>query len=388
MTTRSSAPGWNLVVSFGDLSHSSGYRTRVMEELQHLDTQCGLNTRLLLFDRKPEEFQLTAGMDLPYKARRRSSFYGAYPEIARLSRVAPIRLVHAHNLYSAALALSVRRLYGYKVILDYHGRIPEEYVYLGKGGERSRWALERLERWAVQRSDHVLAVSDRLSQYLQEAHRVPPAKVTVIPCCTDSSLFRGDVGIREQTRKRLGLAQKLVCTHLGSFFEWYQPELLVALFRQVLLQAPGAHLLVVTSEADNARDFLAKRLPGDAFTVRTADHSDVPALLNASDIGFLLLRSSPNIRTSSPVKFAEYLNCGLPVVITPEVGDYSEFVRQNGVGRVLGPDQTLDMGFVSEILSNRRAIAERCSAAAASLTWTAVLPRWKDAVSGVLSARQ
>ena len=48
-------------------------------------------------------------------------------------------------------------LYRYKVILDYHGRIPEEYVYLGKGGEPSRKALEGLERWTVTNSDHVVA---------------------------------------------------------------------------------------------------------------------------------------------------------------------------------------------------------------------------------------
>jgi glycosyltransferase involved in cell wall biosynthesis len=382
-----SSPGWNLVLSFGDLSHTSGYRTRVMEELQHLDTQCGLHAHLLLFDRKPEAFTLPAGLDVPFRAKHRSSFYRVYPEIARLSRLAPIRLVHAHNLYSAALALSVRRLYGYRVVLDYHGRIPEEYVYLGKGGERSRSTLERLERWAVQRCDHVLAVSDHLSEYLQEAHSIRPSKVTVIPCCTDSALFRLDASLRDRTRQQLGMAEKLVCTHLGSFFEWYDPELLVVLFRQLVHQVPGrAHLLVITPEAGKAQEFLAGKLPSDTFTVRTANHSEVPALLNASDIGFLLLRASPNIRTSSPVKFAEYLNCGLPVVITPEVGDYSEFVRQNGVGRVLGPDQTLDQGFAAEILSNRKPLADRCSAAAASLTWASVLPRWKAAVSGVVEA--
>jgi glycosyltransferase involved in cell wall biosynthesis len=383
------SPGWNVVLSVGDLSHSSGYRTRVLEELQHLDTQCGLDAHLLLFDRKPEEFERSTKIDVPFRAQRRSSFYRVYPEIARLSRLAPIRLVHAHNLYSAALALSVRRLHGYKVVLDYHGRIPEEYVYLGKGGERSRRALERLERWAVRRADHVLAVSDSLSEYLQAAHAVPSANLTVVPCCTDSTTFRWDAAVRDETRQRLGLAQKLVCAHLGSFFEWYEPELLVLLFKQLLQQAPGtAHLLVITTEAGKAHNFLADRLPSGTFTARTANHADVPALLNASDIGFLLLRSSPNIRTSSPVKFAEYLNCGLPVVITPAVGDYSEFVRQNGVGRVLGPEQVMDPAFVREILEDRRAVAERCRTAATSLTWASVLPRWRAAVSLVLAARQ
>jgi len=40
-------------------------------------------------------------------------------------------------------------------------------------------------------------------------------------------------------------------------------------------------------------------------------------------------------RVSSPVKFAEYCLCGLPVIITDNVGDYSGYVRSYKLGHIV-----------------------------------------------------
>jgi len=106
---------------------------------------------------------------------------------------------------------------------------------------------------------------------------------------------------------------------VGRFFEWYEHELLLNLFANIQRDAANAHLLVLTSAIEKTREYLGRRLPTNSFTVMNAPHDEIPSLMNASDVGFLLLRSSPNIETCSPAKFSEYRNCGLPVVITPQV---------------------------------------------------------------------
>ena len=324
--------GLNLILSYGDLSRPGGYRGRVLGELKALDRQVDLDPFLLVFDRNPKSFESSFGMDVPHRTIDRSAVLEFYPALSRLAAQRPIRLVHAHNLYSAALALSARWRYGYKVVLDYHGRIPEEYVYLGKGGETSRRLLELLERWCVKSSDHVVTVSHKLAGYVEQRYRIPGNKISVIPCCADENTFSWDAAHREDMRRSMNLSGKFVCTHVGSFFEWYDPDMLVSVFQQIQNHV-NAHLLVITSEVERTTAFLGSRLRPGTFLVRYAAHEEVPALLNASDIGFLFLRPSPNIKTSSPVKFAEYLNCGLPVLITPEVGDYSEFVTRTGSRR-------------------------------------------------------
>src|SRR5262249_631973 len=139
---------------------------------------------------------------------------------------------------------------------------------------------------------------------------------------------------RDAVRREMNLSNKLVCTHLGSFFEWYDPEMIINVFQQIRTQA-DSHLLVITAESEKTQPYLSARLPPNTFPVRPPARDEVPGLLNASDPRLLLLRCSSNIKTSSPVKFAEYLNCGLPVLISPEVGDFSELVAQEKVGAIV-----------------------------------------------------
>ncbi len=372
------AKTWDLVLSYGDLSRGSGYKTRVLGELEHLDE----NPFLLLFDRHPEEFTRNARIDVPFRAIPRAAMLRFYPEAARLARQKPIRLVHAHNLYSAALAISARGLHHYRVILDYHGRIPEEYVFLGKGGDTSRRALESLEAWTVRRADHIVTVSGRLADYIKDRYKIQDSKISVIPCAADSRLFRWDAELRRQTRQRLKLDGRFVCAHLGSFFEWYEPDFLMRTFAEIRHTFPDAHLMVVTNEVVRAQEYLEARLARKDFNVLSAEHRDVPALLNASDAGFLLLRSTPNIQTSSPVKFAEYLNCGLPVLITPHVGDYSELVARSGAGAIVNNVDATDLSILKR---PREELAARCTAAGAPLTWQALGGAWKGAVANCVS---
>ena len=377
----------NLVLSYGDLAPFGGYRTRVLGELNALDRQDSHQPFLLVFDRNPERFERTFQSDIPHRALRRSAVLQFPRALRHLARQRPIRLVHAHNLYSAALALSVRWRHGYKIVLDYHGRIPEEYAFLGKGGQGSRRMLELLERWCVTHADHIVVVSHKLADYLIGRYKLAH-EVSVIPCCADETIFRWDVVRREKTRAMLNLAGKFVCAHLGSFFEWYEPEMIVEAFRQIRA-CVDSHLLVITGNTEKAHAYLAARLPETTFTVQHAAHDEVPALLNASDLGLLLLRPSPNIKTSSPAKFAEYLNSGLPVLITPEVGDFSEIVARADVGAVYkGRDGTsLEILAANRSPDKRAEIAERCMAAGRQLTWQAFSQTWTQIVASLCEVR-
>jgi hypothetical protein len=107
----------------------------------------------------------------------------------------------------------------------------------------------------------------------------------------------------------------------------------------------------------------------------------VPGLLNASDVGLLLLRQSPNIETSSPVKFAEYLNCGLPVLITSGVGDYSRMTIERQVGATVTRDESFDVKIIPRISGERASIALHCQAVGRDLTWSAYSDSWRQMLS-------
>ncbi len=45
-------------------------------------------------------------------------------------------------------------------------------------------------------------------------------------------------------------------------------------------------------------------------------------------------------QVASPVKAAEYLACGIPVILSPEIGDISSYIEKCGVGNLI--DGTID----------------------------------------------
>jgi glycosyltransferase involved in cell wall biosynthesis len=65
---------------------------------------------------------------------------------------------------------------------------------------------------------------------------------------------------------------------------------------------------------------------------------DVPEAIGAADYGLLLREPTITNRVAAPVKFAEYLACGLPVICSECIGDYPDFLKAHGAGIVLGGD--------------------------------------------------
>ena len=62
------------------------------------------------------------------------------------------------------------------------------------------------------------------------------------------------------------------------------------------------------------------------------NHQEVPIVLSACDMGILIREDSVTNRVASPTKFAEYLSAGLQVIITNNIGDYSDFVKVHQCG--------------------------------------------------------
>ncbi len=373
----------NVVLSYGDLSRQSGYRTRVIEELTHIEMGSQFRPVLMVYDRTPGHLDRGALPDAELRLRSRRGFPSFYADLYRLRTQGEIAMVHAHNLYSAALALSARSFFGYAVVLDLHGRIPEEYVSLGKGGAVSRKLLKALESVTTRHADHVVVVSDQLKDYLSRTYDVPKDRMSTIPMCANSDAFRVDATLRARARSRLKLEQKFVYTHLGSVFEWYDPTHIIETFQQLRRSIPESHLLLVTERTGEVRRHIKKYLEAEEFTVVGVKHSEVPELLNASDLGLVLLASSPNVATSSPAKFAEYLNCGVPVLISPDVGDFSVLVKRTNVGYVMGSGDRSIEAFINDVRSNRSTYASRCQQVGQSLTWQAHRTTWNRIVSNI-----
>lgn len=62
--------------------------------------------------------------------------------------------------------------------------------------------------------------------------------------------------------------------------------------------------------------------------VRSVSNEDVYKYLNASDFGILFRDDVIMNNVASPSKFAEYVLCGLPTIISKGVGDFQNYANK------------------------------------------------------------
>jgi len=54
-----------------------------------------------------------------------------------------------------------------------------------------------------------------------------------------------------------------------------------------------------------------------------------------ADFGLLFRKDEVVNRVASPTKFSEYALCGLPIIISDNIGDFSDYIRSSGYGYVI-----------------------------------------------------
>jgi glycosyltransferase involved in cell wall biosynthesis len=90
---------------------------------------------------------------------------------------------------------------------------------------------------------------------------------------------------------------------------------------------------------------------GDSdYTVVRAEPRDVPSYLSAADTGLAFIKPCFSKLASSPTKYAEYLACGLPLIINAGIGDSDVLSTQERVGALVEDFSEIDYSKASAII--------------------------------------
>ncbi len=267
--------------------------------------------------------------------------------------------VVARGAFATALAQKLRSLgLVKKVVFDARGAYHAELSEYDVAGDKKITAeMERIERRALYGSDGHMAVSNKLVEYWKEHYGFEPKNTVVVPCTLDRhflSAFPEEANL-EELRAKAGFSKEdIVVVYSGSSAGWQSFDMVDDLLYQLMSTQPQIKVL-----------FLAPALPKRSkaliafesrFLCKWVEPSQVPGLLMAGDFGLLLREVSVTNKVASPVKFAEYLSCGLKVLISAGVGDFSDYVNKKGCGAVL--ENKLPSGLRRPSHADKRAINE------------------------------
>jgi len=246
-----------------------------------------------------------------------------------------ISVVFSRGLAASLVNVALRRLCGVGFVYRSSGLIAEEQAALGqvKRGGLAHRALIWAERMIYTHSDAVFCVSSPMQEYVRTM--APKTATFLTPNAVDIERFRYDPEMRRKTRARLRLDDHFLCVFSGASWKWEMLEETAKAFSAFAKAVPRAYLLAIVYDPDRVQPLLARHLGSNQFTVMTVPWHEMPSLLMAGDMGLLPRSRDLVSRVASPIKFGEYLACGMPVLITAGIGDFSDMVKEHQLGVVV-----------------------------------------------------
>ncbi len=246
------------------------------------------------------------------------------------------QVIFARNFHAAFTALPFRFIFPQSYLaLDIRGAFVHELVL--KGVVQANSSLHRLLLWmeaqSFRHADYILGVSGKLVDYAH-SKLTHPVKTDVIPCCVSPHFFEFDAARVQTLRNELGLSDKFVVVYIGSLSSWNLLEPMLDLYEIIRGIVPNSHFLFLTRSVAEATAVFEQKGWTD-FTVTAVEHAEAKNYIAVADLALLLREDNMVNRVASPVKFGEYLACGVPVCVTPAVGDLSELVAEHQVGYVV-----------------------------------------------------
>jgi glycosyltransferase involved in cell wall biosynthesis len=273
-----------------------------------------------------------------------------------------IDLVIARSIIPGGLAVLLRLVCGrgLRFIYDADGLSADERVEFGgwkKDGAADR-SFRFVEKAAVRRADVVLVRTREAASILSQRAGTSGDKFAVVVNGKDESLYRpNDESERELTRRTLGIPLDApLVVFVGSIGPQYLPTAMFSLVRHAMSADPRCHFLLLTPARNHSLvSTLARDMRNDQMTVLEASPTDVPRLLASCDLGLALRSPTLSQRAVAPIKVAEYLLCGVPVVYTPGVGDLdSQLGADVSYGMALneGPEGAVEW-FLDNVMPQR-----------------------------------
>ena len=217
------------------------------------------------------------------------------------------------------LALGIFR----KVIYDGRAAVKAEVEEFDVTGNKQLGVdFVEAEKNAVLQSDFRIAVSNKLVDYWEKEFGYQVDKHIVIPC-TLASKSSGELLMNKNDD-----SIKLVFS--GGIGAWQSIDFVANLCRKVMKENATINVLFLTQENPIIQK-LIHEFP-ERSERKWLKHDEVYGVLSNCDYGILIRKQNVTNKVASPVKFAEYLNAGLKVLVSENLGDFTEFVKENDCG--------------------------------------------------------
>lgn len=258
----------------------------------------------------------------------------------RLLHSENVLLIHARSYIPAMAARYFMRKRSVPFLFDMRGFWADERVE-GNIWNRKKPVyafiykfFKRNEKKLLRDAKAIVSLTENAMHVMIHLWNVDPFKISVIPCAADYEHFKrpSDLRIsdlRTQYHIPQNAGKRLIYT--GSTGTWYMLEEMAEFFDVFRRKFPGSIWLLCINEYNDYVNQIEKRFQKEVVVRTRVPRSDMPGLIALADYSIMFIRPTFSKKASSPIKFAESLALGVPVICNAGIGDLS-LVEEEGFG--------------------------------------------------------
>lgn len=273
-------------------------------------------------------------------------------KLVRIIRKEKIDTIHAWCTPAGMIGYILSVITGKELVIDSFEPHAETMVENGEW-KKDSFAFKllfRFEKLQAHRAKHLIAISSKMYSYAKEKYNLTNKTLFIKPACVNLELFSNKNIKAPALIKELGLENKIVCVYAGKFGGIYLEKEAFDFFKAAEnFWGDRFVALILTSnteeEIENYR--ILSSLKTTSIIRRFVPHAQIANYIGLGDFAFTPVKPIPTKQYCSPIKDGEYWALGLPVVITKNISDDSDIIKENGIGYVL--EQLTDAEYLKAI---------------------------------------
>lgn len=183
--------------------------------------------------------------------------------------------------------------------------------------------LELINAYALHKVTGIVYVSESMKAYYENKYRLH-TKSIVVPCLSEFADSNNSV---EKIPNSF--------VYIGGLSVWQCFDEILKIYAKIRTAESIFH--IITLDTITARKKVLQVI-GDDMNIEIygiKNRAQIPDILSRFQYGFLIRKQDVVNMVAAPIKFLEYLSCGVNVIMTDAVPSYAKIVREKKVGTVI-----------------------------------------------------